>query len=430
MLRIICNEEKSSELNNTTRPKIAPKFRRHFFLIPLTDSQVNQSLKAKREEEELDEGKGVDLQDPNKSSLLAERTGRSVQLDFHSVRLLKYRKMSTTHFLSTEKQALIHQLKEELDYKKLSRNHDWIENVSYRSLENTNTCKSYFQVWQLMSKMYQLLQEKKTVTQRELYYMTMDSWADQDQCNLRIVETCLMLNCPRECVGVVASAKGYLYGPVKIQLKASVIDVLSLSSPGMNIPGSLVTHSMDEIKVCSDARFILVVEKDGVYRRLIEDGLCKTLPCIVITACGFPDVATRYMVYTLWKKLNIPVYCLVDYNPYGFHIFLTYTVGTPSELNPATYQYTVNEMKWLGVHSEDISEYNLVTSELHDKDEQVIHRLLQYEYVNKYRNGVYKKQLQFMLHKRKICEIQAFNNLGYQTLTKTVVQKVIRRQHL
>ena len=40
---------------------------------------------------------------------------------------------------------------------------------------------------------------------------------------------------------------------------------------------------------------MLVVEKESVFRRLIDDGLTSKLPCLLITACGFPDMATRAM---------------------------------------------------------------------------------------------------------------------------------------
>ena len=39
--------------------------------------------------------------------------------------------------------------------------------------------------------------------------------------------------------------------------------------------------------------FILLVEKDAAFMRLAEDRFYNTYPCIIITAKGQPDVATR-----------------------------------------------------------------------------------------------------------------------------------------
>jgi hypothetical protein len=41
--------------------------------------------------------------------------------------------------------------------------------------------------------------------------------------------------------------------------------------------------------------FILLVEKDAAFMRLAEDRFYNTYPCIIITAKGQPDVATRWV---------------------------------------------------------------------------------------------------------------------------------------
>lgn len=42
---------------------------------------------------------------------------------------------------------------------------------------------------------------------------------------------------------------------------------------------------------------ILVVEKDAIFQRLAEDRLWEVLPCVLITAKGFPDLATRAFLH-------------------------------------------------------------------------------------------------------------------------------------
>ena len=46
----------------------------------------------------------------------------------------------------------------------------------------------------------------------------------------------------------------------------------------------------------SDALFILLVEKDAAFMRLAEDRFYNTYPCIILTAKGQPDVASRYVI--------------------------------------------------------------------------------------------------------------------------------------
>lgn len=51
--------------------------------------------------------------------------------------------------------------------------------------------------------------------------------------------------------------------------------------------------------------------------RLAEDRFYNKYPCIVITAKGQPDVATRLFLKKLKTTLHIPVLGLVDSDPYG-----------------------------------------------------------------------------------------------------------------
>jgi len=53
----------------------------------------------------------------------------------------------------------------------------------------------------------------------------------------------------------------------------------------------IVVLQVDSIQ--SDALFILLVEKDAAFMRLAEDRFYNTYPCIILTAKGQPDVASR-----------------------------------------------------------------------------------------------------------------------------------------
>lgn len=57
--------------------------------------------------------------------------------------------------------------------------------------------------------------------------------------------------------------------------------------------------------------------QDAAFMRLAEDRFYNTYPCIILTAKGQPDVATRLFLRRLKTSLNIPVLALVDSDPYG-----------------------------------------------------------------------------------------------------------------
>lgn len=97
--------------------------------------------------------------------------------------------------------------------------------------------------------------------------------------------------------------------------------------------GALADHGglqVDDIQ--SDALFILLVEKDAAFMRLAEDRFYNDYPCIIITAKGQPDVASRYSLLSMLRQVSanvIPMYttlasavCLLpchDFKPIATH---------------------------------------------------------------------------------------------------------------
>ena len=62
----------------------------------------------------------------------------------------------------------------------------------------------------------------------------------------------------------------------------------------MGVGGKAIPPSIDRItEITGAAKFILLVEKDAAFMRLAEDRFYNKYPCIIITAKGQPDVATR-----------------------------------------------------------------------------------------------------------------------------------------
>ncbi|KAH0619182.1 hypothetical protein JD844_018953 [Phrynosoma platyrhinos] len=79
----------------------------------------------------------------------------------------------------------------------------------------------------------------------------------------------------------------------------------------------------------TDAKFILIVEKDATFQRLLDDDFCNTMsPCIIITGKGVPDVNTRLLVRKLWDTCHVPIFALVDADPHGIEIMCIYKYGS------------------------------------------------------------------------------------------------------
>ena len=99
----------------------------------------------------------------------------------------------------------------------------------------------------------------------------------------------------------------------------------------------------------SNARAILVIEKEGVYTRLAEDRFFDIFPCILITGKGFPDLASRAIVHVLHMRFpNLPIYGICDCNPYGVAVLQTYTCGSHKRKLDGGYRYSV-PIQWIGL---------------------------------------------------------------------------------
>ena len=99
--------------------------------------------------------------------------------------------------------------------------------------------------------------------------------------------------------------------------------------------------------ISTDARYVLVVEKDAIFQRLLADNVFRYCgPGILVTVRrfltsessnsmilhqgkGYPDIATRQFLRILSRTCpSLPIHALVDADPYGLDIFLVYKYGS------------------------------------------------------------------------------------------------------
>lgn len=97
------------------------------------------------------------------------------------------------------------------------------------------------------------------------------------------------------------------------------------------------------------AKYILIVEKDTVFTRLIKANFFDKInsKVILVTAKGYPDVNTRVLLNRLEKDLHIPIYILVDADPHGIEIMCTYKFGS-LHLVHNSQQLAVKSIQWIG----------------------------------------------------------------------------------
>lgn len=236
--------------------------------------------------------------------------------------------------------------------------------VQTRSLVSNQgaQCLGIARIFLIIEVSHELLRTKKTTTQRDIYYKLVKPplISSPNDVNSAIQDVCTLLGVTRASLGITCASRGSVSGLIMIRepsLMAPWQD-LSLTASGTNtsgysIPGSIHhvnSLSLDLTSDWHDKRcFLLVVEKDAVFQRLTQDRLFDSVPCIIITAKGMPDLATRALCHRLSSLPNVVPIGLVDFNPSGLTILTTYKHGSLKSGDGD--KFLIPNLKWLGLRS-------------------------------------------------------------------------------
>ncbi|TRY49899.1 Spo11/DNA topoisomerase 6 subunit A [Cryptosporidium tyzzeri] len=182
-------------------------------------------------------------------------------------------------------------------------------------------------------------------TLRDIYYNNPSLYTKQSISDKYIAQVTHLVQTPRELLNVVSTARGRIRGPLIIQgyeigfcerRREVRLDCMSIfESMGHSISPYLF-KGMNGLKFSyySKIKFVLVVEKDTIFQRLLEFGFHKEFDnsCILITARGFSDLPTRTLLYRLSQDLpeDTKFWILCDYDCFGLSIAATYIMGGKS----------------------------------------------------------------------------------------------------
>jgi len=270
----------------------------------------------------------------------------------------------------------------------------------------------------ILSIIHELLEADIHATKREVFYNDVVLFRDQRESDEALEDVAAMLGVERNSLHVVAAAKGAVIGRLKFRERVGT-EVHEIDCTRLGTGGWAISPLVDRISdIESDAEFILVVEKDAAFLRLAEDRFYERYPSIIVTGKGQPDIGTRMFLKLLVRELKLPVFALVDSDPFGVHIMLVYAVGS-KRMSYETPFLTIPDIKWLGVRPSDLDKYNIprtVRIPMTKKDIERGKQLLNEEFIQ--RRPKYKKEIELMLKRKEKAEIQALASKGFRYLTE------------
>lgn len=308
------------------------------------------------------------------------------------------------------------------------------KNTNRRHLFNLSQAKSYMQTLLVGSGCSQLIKQGKSTSIRGLYYLLKhtiegtkeETFNDQAESDPIIEDLEVLSSALREELHLYADKKGEMVGPITLIDNGDEIDCSRMGSGGYGIP-SIVEPDRLQFKK-STAKFILHVEKNTVWQRFNEDKFWKKQNCILTHGGGQPPRGVRRMLHRLHTELELPVYCLLDNDPWGYYI---YSVIKQGSINLAfeSARMAIPEAKYLGIRSIDFERCELspnVTIRLNDNDRKRANQIKKYPWFEGKKK--WQQEIDKMLQNDFKLEVEALINRGVSYVTEVYVPERLEEQ--
>uniref|UniRef100_A0AAY4D0D1 DNA topoisomerase (ATP-hydrolyzing) n=1 Tax=Denticeps clupeoides TaxID=299321 RepID=A0AAY4D0D1_9TELE len=255
----------------------------------------------------------------------------------------------------------------------------------------------------------------------DIYYNDPQLFGSQKTVDSIVDDISCMLKVPRRSLHVLATSKGLISGDLcYLEEDGTRVDC---SSSSLAVPVSSNVGNITNI--VSSAKFVLIVEKDATFQRLLDDDFCTKLsPCIMITGKGVPDVSSRQMVRKLWDTLHIPVFALVDADP---HVHLVVCVFSSQSMSFEAHSLTVPSVLWLGLLPSDIERLRVPQDALIPftlRDERKLRSLRSRPYTAC--QPAWDREMDIMQTGKKKAEIQSLTFIAPEFLTRVYLPNKLR----
>jgi DNA topoisomerase-6 subunit A len=298
-----------------------------------------------------------------------------------------------------------------------------------RMLFDLSQAKAYMRTMLVANGCKRLLSQGKTTSLRGMYYMLKhtiegtkeNTFDDQEESDTIIEDVEVLLGSLREELHLYAQKKGDLVGNIIVNDSGFDIDCSRMGSGGYGIP-SIVEPEVIRLdpKKC-DAKFVLHVEKDTVWQRFNEDRFWEKHNCILTHGGGQPTRGVRRMLHRLHNELKLPIYCVLDNDPWGYYI---YSVIKQGSINLAfeSQRMAIPDVRYLGLRSKDFDRCQLsndVILMMNDNDRKRAKQIAAYPWFAKKRE--WQREIEKMLSNDFKLEVESLISKDISYVTEEYV---------
>ncbi len=271
----------------------------------------------------------------------------------------------------------------------------------------------------------ELLKNNKTMTVRDLYYTSSnwdeDSFTSQSSVRMFLSDIEVILGVPHEAFGFTteeSKKSTRIIGNIILKYNDITIDYSKIGMYGSGIPVPFI--EIDNCDFDVDVDYALVIESEGIYRRLAEDEYYKRNNCLLIHTSGQPSRACRRVIKKLNEVYGIPIYIFTDGDPYGWRIFATIKYGSISMSHVSDLLATPSA-EYIGITTDDIIKYKLPGEKLTKNERKDLMSLLSDK---RFSNDWWKKQINGMLKIGRTAEQQSLFKYGLNFVEKYLSDKL------
>lgn len=306
------------------------------------------------------------------------------------------------------------------------------EKTSKRFFFNVAHVRKFVQTIEVAATAKELLEVGKHLSLREVFYRikrtipgTNTNIVDeQEESNKAIEDLELITGCSRENLHINANKMGSVAGKVIVEDKGDQVNWAKLGSGGWAIPSNVEEIIFKKV----DAKFIIYMEKAAEWERLHEDRVWEKLNCIIMCSQGQATRGVRRLLQRLHTEHKLPIYVLVDGDPWGAYIYSVLKYGSIS-LAHISESLAITGARFLGLSADDIEKYDLKKHliKFEDVDKARLQQIANYDWFKNKKEW----QRQFDMWKKlggKV-ELAALSSKGISFISEKYIPEKIKNKN-
>ena len=300
-----------------------------------------------------------------------------------------------------------------------------------REFFNVAMARKFMQTFLVAKGCKGLIEDGKTISIRQMYYVSKhtlpgsseNTFEEQSESDPIIEDLEVGIDALREELHLFANRRGLVVGKLVVNDAGDQIDLARMGRGGWGIPSICEDDQLTFVSCKAD--FILVVEKQAVFHRLNEDKFWSKHNCVLMTTEGQAARGARRLLQRMSTELKLPIYVLVDNDPWGLYI---YSVLKQGSINLAyeSMRMAVPGVRFLGMSAFDYKKFALTPPATIKLNKEDIARAEQMKAYAWFKDKKWQREIEAIQKNGFKMEVDALLTKSISFITEEYIPKKLR----